>query len=70
MKHTFSEALYKAKTEALKAAMQSQDPALIKQAIADFEKHDVPDEKGQIAKAKKLLRFLQLSSGKLFKFCM
>ena len=43
--------------------MASQDPALLKQAIASFEKANVPDDKGQLEKAKKLLKFLQISNG-------
>ena len=44
--------------------MASQDPALLRKAIADFEKNKVADPKHMLDKAKKMLRFLTVSQGK------
>ena len=47
----------------MKAAMASQDPALLRKAIADFENNKVSDPKRMLEKAKKMLRFLTISQG-------
>ena len=59
----FTEAQHRAFRESLKAAMASQDPALLRKAIADFEKNKVADPKHMLDKAKKMLRFLTVSQG-------
>ena len=43
--------------------MASQDPALLRKAIADFENNKVSDPKRMLEKAKKMLRFLTISQG-------
>ena len=58
-----AEAQHRAFRESLKAAMASQDPALLRKAIADFEKNKVADPKHMLDKAKKMLRFLTVSQG-------
>ena len=58
-----TEAQHRAFRESLKAAMASQDPALLRKAISDFEKNKVRDPKRMLDKAKKMLRFLTISQG-------
>ena len=63
MDSLFSEAKYKKYREHLKAAIASQDIGLLMQAIQEFEANGVPEKKGDLTKAKKLLEFLQISQG-------
>ena len=46
--------------------MASQDPELLRLAIKDFEKNDVPEKSGDITKAKKLLDYLIISQGEIY----
>jgi hypothetical protein len=49
--------------EQLKAALKSQDPALLSQAIAEYEERDVPEKNKDLQKAKNLMEYLVLSQG-------
>ena len=61
----YAEALQAALREQLKAAIKSEDPSLLKQAIIEFEGNEVPQQKGELDKAKQLLEYLILSQGAL-----
>ena len=58
------EAKYRLLRQQLKAAIVTQDQALLEQAVREFEANDVPDTFGELEKAKKLLLFIKVTEGK------